>query len=117
VKQRLRWWSPTSRWRVVGLVTEADEIPDEIPKRGIVIAGSSALKPKWIAFDCPCGAGRVMVNATSTRRPRWSYSSRFWSGATVAPSVDTIHRAKRCHYSIKNGRIVWARNSETGTAS
>ena len=117
VNRRLRWWAPTSHWRIVGLVEEADEIPDDIPARGVVIAGPSAKDPKWLAFDCPCGAERVMVNASPSRRPYWSYRSRFWTGVTLAPSIDTNHRAMKCHYFIRDGRVAWARDSETGSAA
>jgi len=116
MKRKLLWWAPASRWRLVGLVGEADEIPNEISPRGVILAGRSATEPKWIAFDCPCGAERVMINASTSRRPRWKCRTRFWTGVTLSPSIDTHHDAKKCHYLIRQGRTVWAADSKTGPA-
>lgn len=107
----LGWWAPASRWRVVGFVSEADEIPADLPLRSIVIAGT-ATHPKWLAFDCPCGHDRVMVNASPRRRPLWTIGNHFWAGATLTPSIDSHHDGERCHYVIRSGRILWAANSQ-----
>jgi hypothetical protein len=114
VKRRLRWWAPASRWRVVGFVAEADEAPDIITRRGVILAGGTPDDPKWIIFDCPCGSDRVMVSAAQGRRPRWRCHTRFWGGASISPSIDTYHRGKKCHYFIRNGRVGWAVDSAMG---
>lgn len=96
-------------------MAEADLIPEEIPYRGIVLAGGSVTHPKWIAFDCPCRQERVMVNAAEGRWPRWRFTSRFRVGVTLYPSVDTTHANKKCHYFIRRGLVAWAFDSEMGT--
>jgi len=115
MKALLRWWAPRSRWRVVGVVGEADEVPQALPARGIVIAGTTK-SPKWLIFDCPCGHDRIMVNASSARRPAWSLESRFWTGASLVPSIDTHHDGRRCHYVVRSGHIFWTANSQRGRA-
>jgi Family of unknown function (DUF6527) len=114
VRRKVHWWAPSSRWRVVGFVDEADEVPKVIARRGVVLAGGTSQLPKWIAFDCPCLSDRVMVTAVEGRWPRWRYSSRFWTGVTLVPSIDTHHAGKKCHYLIRGGRVLWARDSQMG---
>jgi hypothetical protein len=109
----VRWWQwlPLPWWRLVATVDAADEVPDRLPKRGAILVGSPA-KPKWLAFDCPCRARhRVMVSLDSARRPRWSIRGAFV--LSVSPSVDDRTLGTRCHYFIRNGRTVWARDSES----
>src|SRR5207249_3782675 len=72
----IRWWQwlPWLPWRLVAVVEEADEVPNRMPRNGIVLVGSQR-HPKWLAFDCPCRTGhRVMVNLDPTRSPRWRLS-------------------------------------------
>lgn len=114
MRRRLRWWAPRSRWRVVGFVEEADEAPDVIARRGVVLAGGTPEQPKWIVFDCPCRSDRVMVPAALTSRPRWRHTSRFWTGVSIFPSVDTYHAGKECHYVVRDGCVGWAADSAMG---
>lgn len=101
------WWLPHRRWRVVGTVREADEVPEELPGNGIVQVRSSRAHLKWFVFDCPCGAERVMINADTRRSPAWRLGSGLVRGATIHPSIDTHHDGQRCHYLIRNGQTVW----------
>ncbi len=103
----LRWWPrwPRLRWRVVGQVEAADEIPSRLPRRGAVIAGPQD-EPHWIAFDCPCRKGhRVMLNLDKRRRPAWSITQG--RPLTVRPSVDDRTAHRRCHFFIRDGKIYW----------
>jgi Family of unknown function (DUF6527) len=111
---RLTWWQwlPLQRWRVVGAVESADEIPEGLPRNAAVLVGDPE-DPKWIAFDCPCRSGhRVILNTDPRRAPVWHIStSRKGRGLTIKPSVDFHDRERRCHYFVRNGQILWARET------
>lgn len=108
--KRIRWWQwlPIFRWRIVAVVEAADEVPERLPRNGVVLVGSST-QPKWIGFDCPCRKGhRIMLNTDRVRTPQWSIAAR--SPLTVLPSVDYFEpRVQRCHYFIRRGRIKWVK--------
>ncbi len=110
---RIRWWEwlPFWRWRLVGAVGEADDIPQHLPRNGVVLIGAQA-NLKWLAFDCPCRAGhRIMLSLDRTRTPYWSFSQT--EHLSIVPSIDFRSGDKRCHYFITNGRIVWVPNRST----
>ena len=51
-------------WRIIGEVESADDIPNQLPKRGAVLVVSGK-RQKWIAFDCPCDSShRILLNLT-----------------------------------------------------
>ena len=61
---KIAWWQwlPVWRWRILGSVDDADEVPDRLPRRAAVVVGTSSFS-KWIAFDCACGRKhRIMLN-------------------------------------------------------
>ena len=101
------WWIPHRRWRIVATIPEADEVPDNLPSRGVVVVALSGSNAKWLVFDCPCGAERIMINTDTRRAPAW----RLWSspvrGVTIQPSIDSRHDRGRCHYLIRHGRTIW----------
>jgi hypothetical protein len=109
----LKWWKwlPIHPWRLLGFVESADEIPDKLPRNGIVVAGSPALA-KWIAFDCPCRTGhRIMLNIDPGREPAWRIDLTRRHRVTIRPSVDFADGRRRCHYVVDDGRIRWTRDS------
>lgn len=104
---KISWWQwlPIYGWRVVANVDAADEIPDRLPRRGAVVVGLRA-RPKWIAFDCPCGTGhRIMLPTDQAYSPHWKVSRR--EKLTIAPSIDSKSNGLRCHYFIQDGRVKW----------
>lgn len=107
-------WFPFFRsWRLVGVTPDADEIPDRLPPKGVVLVGSPE-RPKWVAFDCPCGAGhRIMLNADGGRRPFWQVGVHD-RRVTLFPSVDYVGGRKRCHYFVRNGQIDWVQDNASG---
>ena len=104
---KISWWQwlPIFGWRVVANVEAADEIPDRLPRRGAVVVGAR-VHPKWIAFDCPCGAGhRIMHPTDRAHSPRWRVSST--RKLTITPSIYYKSCSRRCHYFIRDGRVKW----------
>ena len=102
------WWQwlPIHPWRIVASVEAADEIPARMPPNGAVLVGTLST-PKWIAFDCPCRRGhRIMVNLDPRHRPHWRIAKN--TRLTLTPSIDVHRESQRCHYFVRNGRIVWA---------
>jgi Family of unknown function (DUF6527) len=105
-------WIPGRAWRIVATVEAADEIPDRLPSRGAVLVGSLQ-RPKWLAFDCPCGDGhRIMVTLDATHRPHWRITKV--RKLSVYPSIDYQSSIKRCHYCVSNGQIKWVREFDRG---
>jgi hypothetical protein len=104
----LRKWLPQRSWQVVGRVAAADDVPNEIARNGAVLVGTRAT-PKWLAYDCPCGAGhRILLNLEPGRWPYWIVRPERL--LTIWPSVDARFSGRRCHYFIKRGRVVWLRD-------
>lgn len=110
VRWILNWFYglPWNIWRIAVTVESADEIPDEIGRSRAVLVGTIRA-PKWLAFDCPCGTGhRIMVNLDKNRNPHWSIVNP--DRLTVRPSVDYRGSDRRCHYLIRDGRVIWVRD-------
>ena len=109
---KIAWWKwlPFQRWRIVGVATSADEVPDKLPRNGVALVGT-AERPKWVIFDCPCRTGhRIMLNADASRRPSWALQQS--ARLTIFPSIDFRGDKMRCHYFVRDGRIRWARDSD-----
>ena len=103
----IRWWHwiPRRRWRIVAHVTAADEVPNRLPLRGVIVVGDDE-HHKWIAFDCPCMSDhRIMLNADPARHPRWRIDTP--SPLTLHPSIDALTTHGRCHYLIRRGTVHW----------
>jgi len=110
---KLSWWDwlPFRRARIVGHVESADEIPDELPRNGAVIVVSGGLT-KWIGFDCPCRRGhRILLNTDPGRRPAWTVRTSAMGFLSIAPSIDFHGGDRRCHYFVRKGRIIWAKDT------
>jgi hypothetical protein len=110
---KIRWWQwlPIFRWRIVAVVESADDVPQRLPRNGAILVGVR-VRPKWIAFDCPCRRGhRIMLNMDRVRSPYWS--TTVTGRLTISPSIDYADRAQRCHYFIRNGRVNWAHERKT----
>lgn len=109
---KLAWWKwlPFQRWRIVGVVDDADEVPERLPRNGVILVGASDA-PKWIVFDCACRRGhRIMLNGDSSRYPSWSVLDA--RPLTIGPSIDYLGNPLRCHYFIRKGRVYWAMDSD-----
>ncbi len=110
---KIPWWQwlPIFRWRVVGVLESADDIPERLPRNGAVLVGPRT-RPKWVAFDCPCRNGhRIMLNTDKARLPYWSITTE--GPLTISPSVDYRNFKQRCHYFIRSGRITWVHERRT----
>jgi hypothetical protein len=103
-------WIPGRSWRIVATVEAADEIPPQLPSTGAVLVGSIK-HPKWLAFDCPCKTGhRIMITLDQKHFPHWSIFNE--KKLTVSPSVDYRVPGRRCHYLIRQGKVIWVKEKE-----
>ncbi len=110
---KISWWDwlPIHEWRIVGIVESADDIPQSLPRNGVVLVGQRK-SPKWIAFDCPCRTGhRIMLNMDKARWPYWSINKK--GALTISPSVDYHGSERRCHFFVRTGRIRWVHERRT----
>lgn len=96
-----------SPWRLDATVAEVDEVPPRIrPRRAFLVA--TPTRHKWLAFDCPCGAGhRVLLNLDRTRRPFWTVRVSRRGALTLRPSVDYGDGPRSCHFLLRQGRVSW----------
>jgi hypothetical protein len=98
------------RWRVINLVEVGDQVPEHLPRKGVIFVGKPS-EPSWI--DCPCDEGhRVMLNLNTRRNPSWLLKQV--KPITLLPSIDQERGDKRCHYFITRGRIQWVSNNQEG---
>lgn len=97
----------TPPWRVEATVSEMDEVPRRIrPRRAFLVA--TPTRHKWLAFDCPCGAGhRILLNLDRTRRPFWTIRLSKRGALTLRPSVDFDNGHRSCHFLLRQGRVSW----------
>jgi hypothetical protein len=110
---RSSFWDllPFRPWRILDVVESADEVPDQLPTRGMVLVGSNR-HPKWLCFDCPCESRhRIMLNLDPARRPSWTVRGSRGRDLSISPSVDYIEGRKRCHYFMRAGRVQWVEDS------
>lgn len=97
------------RWTVTARYADLDDVPDRLGSRDIALI-TAPERTKWIIFDCPCRRGhRIMLNADRSRKPFWTLHAS--EPATINPSID-FRGGRRCHYSIRNGRTIWAGDSD-----
>lgn len=110
---KLSWWEwlPFRRWRIVGTVEFADEIPERLPKRAMVLVASGG-PPKWVGFKCPCGKGHeVLLNLDEGRHPTWTLSLSETGKISIVPSIDYLDSGRRCHFFLRNSKVLWAKDS------
>ena len=96
-------WRP---WGIAGYVRAADEVPEALPPKGVILVGDEA-NPTWAVLECPCRRGhRLMVNLDRSRRPVWTIDPI--KPLTIRPSIDDITPERQCHFVVHRGRIRWA---------
>lgn len=115
---QLREWykslpMPWRLWRVVEYVDAGDEIPEQLPYRGVVLVGTKQ-NPTWAALDCPCGTGhRLLVNLNTRRLPRWRVRSE--SRLSLRPSINVAQQGRRCHFVLSDGKVRWVTSIQETT--
>ena len=110
MKKLLSWWRslalPSRPWGIAGYVGAADEIPDQLPAKGVILVGMED-NPTWAALDCPCRRGhQLLVNLDRSRRPVWTIDSI--KPLTIRPSIADTTFDRQCHFWVRRGRIRWA---------
>ena len=116
MKGLIVWWQslalPWRAWRIVGKVEAGDEVGECLPYRGVVLVGTRD-RATWAVFDCPCRTRhRLMVNLDSARYPFWRIESR--KPLSIRPSIDDITTQRRCHFTIRDGKLSWAIGTNGG---
>ena len=107
---KFSWWQwiPIWSWRIVGIVDAADEVPASLPHNSVVYVGTPD-NPKWLAFDCPCRSGhRIMLNLDVSHFPHWDILDA--ARLTLSPSIDFNSPGRRCHFFIRQKKIMWTRD-------
>ena len=117
LKSLLAWWHsiplPWRPWRVVGWACVADEVPDRLPHKGVVLIGEQG-RESWAAFDCPCRTGhRLLVNLDQERHPFWRVVSL--KPLTIFPSIDDMTSSRRCHFTVRGGKVRWTHYNRSVT--
>ena len=112
LKRLVDWWQalslPWRSWRIVGRVLAGDEVPDQLPSRGVVLVGPQE-SANWLVFDCPCqGRHRLMVNLDMSRNPFWKIDCP--KPLSIHPSVNNVTPDRSCHFFIRGGRVRWVKN-------
>lgn len=105
----IAWWQmlplPWRSWRILGQVCAGDEVPDQLPRRGVVLVGPQG-QANWLAFDCPCPIGhRLMVNLNRTRTPFWRIERI--RPLSIRPSIYDITPSRSCHFVLSDGKVRW----------
>lgn len=108
VTAKVPWhsWLPRRRYWVAGMVEAADEVPERLPRKALIVVERGG-RPSWVAFDCPCSrCHRLLIPLSSRVSPHWRLSDS--KRPSLAPSVDSTDGELRCHFWLKNGLIQWA---------
>ena len=96
------------KWRIAEVFDAADLVPEKLPRNGAVLVGTTQ-RPKWLVFDCPCRRGhRIMLTLDAAHRPHWKVTD--FDNLSLWPSVDYVTDSQRCHYILKDGRVLWVPN-------
>lgn len=87
------------------IVTNGDSLPEELPRRDIVLARDD--DDDWcVGFRCPCGCGeRLELMLLKEVKPHWTLSTG-QSGATLYPSV-WRRTGCRSHFWLREGKVLW----------
>jgi hypothetical protein len=113
---RRRWqWPrrPSHRHRIIGRVDYADDLPDVLPSRSLLLVGARG-REQWLALQCPlCGEHQLMLNLANSRTPRWTLSGSR-RRPNLSPSVDAFTDTRRCHFWVRRGRIQLVSNPNAG---
>ncbi len=87
------------------MIFESD-IPDA-PIAGILYLVGDNHKAWIAAMRCPCGCGKTLeMNLLPDAKPVWKYSAHTNANPTLHPSI-WMHTGCKCHFWLKNGRIIW----------
>jgi Family of unknown function (DUF6527) len=108
----LHWWSwlPRRRYHIAARVEAADLVPVRLPRKALVIVESGA-DPSWVAFDCPCRRKhRLLIRLEAGDRPSWRLTGL--RAPSLAPSIDSHDRGRRCHFWLVNGRVLWVQHPD-----
>lgn len=96
--------------RFTGVVVVADRggLPTVLNPRRIYQLGE---RGKWAVLDCPCGR-ELELNLAHPGRAQWTLRADEAGRPSLFPSVD-YHGGRRCHFWLRDGRVLWVSNWHT----
>lgn len=105
------WWRRHHRGspkiHKVRVYKSAAALPEQLPRRVLAVAGDPAA---WAVMECPCGTGhqlKVRIRAFG-QATVWDLDQAE-GRPTLYPSVDSDSPGRRCHFWLRNGRVIWSR--------
>lgn len=99
-------WLPPRPWRIGGTAPDPDLVPDRLSRRTAFLVERPS-GPAWLVLDCPCRTGhRMMLSLSGARNPKWTVNKNA-PRLDVAPSIDSFHDGRRCHFWLRDGRVRW----------
>jgi len=100
--------APTLRLLLTGHVPHALDVPGRLDQGQVLLVGSKADRPDWLALQCPCDTGhQLLLNLSPSRRPLWVVTSDMGTTLHLRPSVDSLSPAGRCHFWVRDGAVSW----------
>lgn len=94
---------------LIARITPTHPKPDQIVLGEMTIVRDGV--DKWACFRCPGGCGEtIKLSLSKNRRPKWTAVSDQLKRPTISPSVRQTNEC-RCHFSIRQGRIDWCKDS------
>lgn len=95
--------------------SESQPNKSDLRANEVVIVGNRR-QPKWAVLLCPGACGHIMrLPLAESASPRWKVTSDWLGRATATPSVHQKN-ACRAHYWIRQGTVVWCRDTGCGPA-
>ena len=105
------WWrrhhQGSPKIHRVRIYESAAALPDQLPRRVLAVAGDPAA---WAVMECPCGTGHQLKVRIRAHGQATVWDLNQTEGRpTLDPSVDFDSKGRRCHFWLRNGRVIWSR--------
>ena len=99
-----RFWENKPQYRTQWV----EDLPDDLQKNTIYIIGGRAY-PYYAAVTCPRKHCKQIIHLeiSGQFRKRWRVTEHEDGSLTLSPSVYVNKLPCRCHYWLRQGRVVW----------
>jgi hypothetical protein len=89
------------------IVSNGESLPDEIPRRDVVLVRDDDEQDWSIGMRCPCGCGdKIELMVIPEAKPRWSVARDHRGRVSLHPSV-WRQTGCRSHFWVQRGKIKW----------